>query len=464
MAREKTKNMTSGSPAKLIFMFMLPLVFGNLFQQMYSMVDTIIVGRYLGTEALAGVGSTGSVNYMIIGFCLGTCSGFSIPIAQCFGAKQYEELRRYVGNIIWLTAGLSAVFAVATVLLCKPILLAMNTPSDIFNYAYGYIVVIFAGIPATIFYNILAGLLRALGDSRTPLVFLMLASAINIGLDFALVMGTPMGVSGAALATVISQLVSGTACLIFIMKRFPILHVSRDDLKPRFSYMGHLCGMGVPMGLQCSITAIGGILLQSSVNGLGSVAVASIASANKLSAFFTCSYEGMGVAMSTYTGQNVGARKFDRLIPGLRAGMTIGSIYAIFSLLMLFFFGKTLVTLFVDPSETVIINNAFQFMMSNASCYIPLAAVNIFRLSVQGMGYSKLAIFAGFCEMAARGITGLCLVPAFGYGAACFANPLAWIAADIFLVPLYFRLVSRLRRENSSSEAAIPLETEKADT
>lgn len=447
--------MTSGSPLKLILRFTIPLILGNLFQQFYSMVDTIIVGQYLGENALGGVGSTGSLNYMIIGFCLGLCSGFAIPVAQRFGAKQYDELKRFVGNIIWLATAFSIVLAVATVLLCRPLLIAMNTPHENFQYAYQYIAIVFAGIPATIFYNLLAALVRALGDSKTPVFFLIIASFINIALDFLLVMGTPMGVAGAALATVVSQLISGVACLIFIIKKFDILHVARDDLKPRPAYMAELCNMGVPMGLQCSITAIGGVLLQTSVNGLGALAVASVAASGKLSAFFACSFDAMGVAMSTFAGQNIGARRYDRLSPGLRAAMLIGTIYSIAGFFLLLFWGRSLLTMFIDGSKTEILDNAYLFLMINAALYVFLAAVNIFRMLVQGMGYSKAAMFAGVFEMAARGFAGLVLVPIFGYIAACFANPLAWIMADLFLIPLYFHLLKGIKRRDMLESAEL---------
>ncbi len=221
-----TKDMTNGSPFGLILRFTVPLMFGNLFQQFYSMVDTIIVGKFLGKEALAAVGSTGSINFLIIGFCLGLCSGFAIPVSQQFGAKNFEALRRYVGNIIWLTIGASVVFTVLTVALCRPMLEWMNTPSDIIDGAYWYIVVIFAGIPAIFLYNIQAALLRALGDSRTPVIFLVIASFLNIGFDLLLVLVIPMGVVGAAVATVLAQLLSGVACFVFIVKKFPALHLS----------------------------------------------------------------------------------------------------------------------------------------------------------------------------------------------------------------------------------------------
>lgn len=439
--------MTEGSPFRLILKFTVPLIFGNLFQQLYSMVDTIIVGRFLGKEALAGVGSTGSVNYLIIGFCLGLCSGFAIPVAQRFGARNFEELRRFVGNILWLASGFGIGMTVLTVALCGPILQAMSTPADIFQNAYSYIVIIFAGIPATIFYNMLAGLLRALGDSRTPVMFLVLASVINIVLDLVLVLGTPMGVAGAALATVISQLVSGAACLVFIIRRFPILHVSRDDCRFRKAYARELCGIGVPMGLQCSITAIGGILLQSSVNALGSIAVASVAAASKLSMFFSCAFDAMGVSMSTYGGQNVGARKFSRIQPGLRSGMILETVYSLAAFAVILAFGRPLVTLFIDRSEAGIIEGAYQFLLINFSFYIALGAVNVFRLLIQGMGYSKVAMLAGVCEMVARGFVGLVLVPAFGFTAACFANPLAWVLADVFLIPMYVHILKGLKEQ-----------------
>lgn len=441
-----TKDMTHGSPAQLILKFTIPLIFGNLFQQFYSMVDTIIVGRFLGKGSLAAVGSTGSLNFLIIGFCLGLCSGFAIPVSQQFGAKNFEALRRFVGNIVWLTVGASVLFTVVTVLLCRPMLEWMNTPADIIDEAYLYIVIIFAGIPVIFLYNIQAALLRALGDSRTPVIFLMIASFLNIGLDLLLVLVIPLGVAGASIATVLAQLISGIACFIFIVKKFSTLHISRDDLKFRREYAMGLCSVGVPMGLQSSITAVGSILLQTSVNSLGSIIVAAVTAAGRLYMFFACAFDAMGIAMSTYGGQNIGARKIDRLSPGLRSAMIIGSVYSLLSLLIVWLFGKPLLTLFVDASETEIINDAYQFMITCVAFFIPLAAVNIFRLLIQGMGYSKIAIFAGVSEMIARGIMGLILVPIFGFTAACFAHPFAWVMADCFLIPVYFYIMRRLKK------------------
>ncbi|WOC31663.1 MATE family efflux transporter [Caproicibacterium argilliputei] len=439
-----TKDMTSGSPMNLLFHFTLPLIFGNLFQQLYSIVDAIVVGRFLGEKALAAVGSTGSLNFMIIGFCLGICSGFAIPIAQCFGAKQMEDLKRYVGNIIWLSVISAVVLTAVTVTFCRQILLAMNTPSDILESAYTFIVIIFAGIPATFFYNILASILRALGDSKTPVFCLVLSSVINIALDLLLIIVFPLGVAGAGIATVTAQLFSGFACLYFIRRRYAILRVSRDDVRPRGAYIKRLLAMGLPMGLQISITAIGSVILQVSVNALGSLAVAAMTAANKISCFFTCAYDALGVAMSTYGGQNVGARQKERLTPGLRAGLLIGVGYSILALLILILFGKPLASLFVSGSETEIISNAYECLVINAAFYIPLTGVNVFRLLIQGMGYSRVAVFAGVCEMTARALTGLFLVPVLGFTAACFASPIAWVLADCFLVPAYFHVLKQV--------------------
>ena len=319
MAKDSTKDMTVGSPMKLILGFSIPLLFGFLFQQFYSVVDTIIVGRFLGMNALAGVGATGSINFMIVGFCMGVCNGFAIPVAHKFGAKDYSGMRQFVANCAWLSLIFSAVMTVVVVALCRNILTWMKTPEDIFEDAYIYIVIIFIGIPATYLYNILSGIIRSMGDSRTPLYFLTLSSFLNIGLDLFCIVNLKMGVAGAAVATVVSQLISGILCLLYMYKKFEILHITREEWKMNFSHMKTLCGMGVPMGLQYSITAIGSVILQTAVNGLGSLAVASVTAGSKVGMFFCCPYDAMGSTMATYGGQNVGAKKLERLGEGLKS-------------------------------------------------------------------------------------------------------------------------------------------------
>ncbi|MEG0688291.1 MAG: MATE family efflux transporter, partial [Hungatella sp.] len=324
MAKKTTKDMTNGSPMKLILSFLIPMLFGLLFQQFYNMMDTIIVGKYLGVQALASVGSTGSINFMIIGFCMGICSGFSIPVAQKFGERNETALRRYVANGAWLALAFSIVMTGLVCFLCRDILIWMNTPEDIIDGAYSYIFVIFLGIPATYLYNLLSGTIRSLGDSTTPLFFLLISSVLNIILDLFTILVLGMGVAGAAWATVISQATSGILCLLYMRKKFDILKMQGDEWKPDRYAMRILCGMGIPMGLQYSITAIGSVILQTSVNSLGSIAVASVTAGSKISMFFCCPFDAMGATMATYGGQNIGARKPDRIDQGMKSCVLLG--------------------------------------------------------------------------------------------------------------------------------------------
>lgn len=444
MSTVLTKDMTTGSPMKLILGFATPLLFGFLFQQFYSVVDTIIVGQFLGLEALAGVGSTGSVNFMIIGFCMGVCNGFAIPVAHKFGARDYSGMRQFIANSMWLSGIFSIVMTAAVVLLCRNILTWMNTPEDIFEYAFVYIVIIFWGIPASYLYNLLSGIIRSMGDSRTPLMFLLLSSVLNIGLDLLCILTFRMGIAGAAIATVVSQLISGVLCLFYMKKKFEILEISKEEWKVNFSHMKVLCGMGVPMGLQYSITAIGGVILQTSVNSLGSVAVASVTAASRVSLFFSSPFDAMGSTMATYGGQNVGAKKLDRLGQGLRACSLLGIGYALVSFVVLFFFGNYFIALFVNDGGAEIMEGARQMLLTMSAFYIPLAFVNIIRFMIQGMGFSAFAVLAGVCEMVARALAGLLLVPWLGYTGACLASPLAWIFADAFLIPAYVHVRRKL--------------------
>ena len=422
MAKKQTKDMTTGSPVKLILSFLIPMLFGLLFQQLYNMVDTIIVGKYLGVNALAAVGSTGSINFMIIGFCIGVCSGFAIPVAQKFGEKNEVALRRFVANGGWLSLIFSVTMTAVVCVLCRNILIWMNTPEDIIDGAYSYIIIIFMGIPATYLYNILSGIIRSLGDSTTPLFFLLVSSVMNIILDFFTILVLHMGVAGAAWATVISQGVSGILCLLYMRKKFTILKMQGDEWKPDKNAMVTLCGMGIPMGLQYSITAIGSVILQTAVNSLGSVAVASVTAGSKISMFFCCPY-------------------------------------SVIALAGLWLFSDVVALLFVDAGETEILANTRQFLIANSLFYFPLALVNIVRFTIQGLGYSKFAIIAGVCEMAARSFVGFCLVPFFGYAAVCFANPIAWVAADLFLIPAYRYVMGRLRRLMGRNNPGMAAET-----
>ena len=271
-----TKDMTKGSPLRLILGFAFPMLLGMLFQQFYNLVDTMIVGKTLGVSALAGVGATSSINFMIIGFCMGICSGFAIPVAQQFGAGKYSELRKYVFNGYVCSAVFAVVMTILSVVFCAPILRLLNTPDDIFMHAYNYIVIIFAGIPTVFLYNIVSGIIRSLGDSKTPVYFLVLSSVINIALDFILILYVKMGVAGAGVATVVSQLIAGVGCTIYMYKKFDILKGTKQEKVISKKHISNLCFIGVPMGLQYSITAIGSTILQAAVNGLGSSYVAAM--------------------------------------------------------------------------------------------------------------------------------------------------------------------------------------------
>lgn len=439
--------MTIGSPVKLMLGFFFPMLFGLLFQQLYNMVDTMIVGKYLGVDALAAVGSTGSINFMIIGFCMGVCNGFAIPVAQKFGEKNFGELRRFVANGAWLSAGFAVAMTVTVCVLCRNILQWMNTPADILDGAYAYIFVIFLGIPATYLYNMVSGVIRSLGDSRTPLVFLIISSLLNVVLDLFTIVVLNMGVAGAAWATVISQAVSGIGCLFYMSRRFEVLQMTKEERKPDRNIMKVLCGMGVPMGLQYSITAIGSVVLQTAVNGLGSSAVASVTAGTKIGMFFCCPFDALGATMATYGGQNIGARRLDRISKGLRTAVVMGFAYSLIAFGVLYLFGNQLSLLFVDAEEVEILANSRLYLVINAAFYFPLALVNTVRFLIQGMGYSQVAVLAGVFEMAARTLVGFCLVPVVGYPAACFASPCAWVAADIFLIPCYLNIRKRLEKQ-----------------
>ena len=446
MAKGATKDMTEGPPLKLILGFFIPMLFGLLFQQLYNMADTIIVGKFLGGKALAAVGSTGSINFMIIGFCLGVCSGFAIPVAQKFGEKNMKALRRFVANSGWLAAIFAVVMTFAVCIFCRDILVLMQTPEDIIEGAYSYIFVIFLGIPATYLYNLLSCTIRSLGDSTTPLIFLVFSSVVNVLLDLFTILVLDMGVAGAGWATITAQAVSGILCLIYMRRKFTILKMDEEEWKPDRHYMKILCNMGIPMGLQYSITAIGSVILQTSVNSLGSMAVASVTAGSKISMFFCCPFDALGSTMATYGGQNVGARKLDRIDKGLKAGTLIGCIYAVAAFAVLLFMGQWVALMFVDPGETEILKNTQLFLIANSLFFIPLLGVNVVRFMIQGLGYPRLAILAGVCEMAARSFVGFCLVPLFGYLAVCIANPVAWIAADLFLIPAYRYVMKSLGR------------------
>ncbi len=452
-----TKDLTSGHPLKIIFGFALPVFFGYLFQQVYNIVDTIIVGQFLGVDALAAVGATGSLHFFIIGFCMGVCSGFAIPVSQRFGAKDFGAMRQFVFNAWLLIGALAAVLTVVTVIFCREMLELLETPRNIIDMSYSYFVIILAGIPVILFYNTLAGIIRALGDSKTPLYFLLISAVLNIILDLIFIAVFNMGIPGASLATVISQGVSGIMCFIYMRAKFEILRLKKEDRVVSAKRMATLTSIGVPMGLQYSITAIGSVILQWSVNILGSVYVAAMVTAQKISIFFSTPFDALGTTMATYGGQNVGAKRIDRLNSGLFWGCAIGFAWSLLALVVLYFFTDDMASLFMskdEPPEVVaeVIKNAFYALMANGCTYGLLTLVNVVRFMIQGMGFSHLAVFAGLAELVGRGFIAIALVPVFGFQGAVLASPLAWVLADAFLIPAYFSCRKKLIRtlENPS--------------
>lgn len=438
------KDMTEGKPIKLIFQFFIPLILGNLFQQLYNMVDSAIVGKFVGVNALAGVGATGSINFLIIGFATGVCGGFGIMFGQKFGARDYKGMRRYIANSYYLVAAISGILTPVTLLSCRQVLILMDTPPEILQDAYNYIIVIFSGICVTMLYNTVSAILRSIGDSRTPLYALIGSSIINIILDFVLVVGFQMGTMGAGIATVIAQGISGIICLIYMYRKYEILHFEKGEGRFEGIKAVHLLGLGIPMALQFSITAIGTIIIQSAVNGLGAAAVAAMSTGSKISMVFSGALEMLGMAMATYCSQNMGAKKYDRIKSGIWAGMILaaGACVVIISAILLL--GRSVTLLFLDADQTAIIEDALKFLRLNAFCYPLLGFLFILRNSLQGMGYSAISMLAGVSELIARTAVAFICVAPLGYMGICLANPAAWLMADVILIFSYMYAKKRI--------------------
>ena len=430
---------------KLIFDFWFPVLLGNLFQQVYNLVDSVIVGRFVGVNAFAGVSATGSLNFMIIGLLLGMCSGCAIPVAQAFGEGDPHAMRKYFANAIYLCGGLSVAMSVATVLLTPAILRWTGTPEDIFNEAYHYIVYIFGGMTAIMLYNLSSGVLRAVGNTRTPLYFLLLSCAVNVVLDLLFVVVFRMGVTGASLATVAAQLLSGVLCTWVIFKKYDVLRIRGEEWKLDPACMKRLSGMGLPMGMQFSITAVGSLIMQTAVNGLGSAAVAAIGAGSKIYTLFCCPFDAIGATIATWCGQNLGARRVDRVRLGVRLCMGIMSVYAVVALALVKLWGAPLIGLFITGSQAEIVAKALQYLDTVVLFFIPLLTIFVLRNALQGLGFSRVAMFAGLFELVGRAFVAFMLVRPYGFSGAILANPAAWIMADVLLLPAYLSAVRRLQ-------------------
>lgn len=446
-------DMTKGAPLRLILTFTLPLLLGNLFQQMYNLVDAVIVGTFLGIDALSAVNASASILFMVINFVIGVCCGFAIPIAQRFGAGDLSRMRRYTANAALLSAILAVMLTVVTALLCAQILTWLSTPENIFAGAYQYLFVIFLGIPCTILYNMSAATMRALGDSRTPFFFLAVSTVINIALDLLFIVVLRLGVSGAALATVIGQGVSGTLCLFFLLRKFTVLALQPGEGKPAWIYMRTLLSNGLPMGLQYSVTAIGLMMLQSAVNLLGDVAVSAYAVVSKVQQLFLCPFDALGTAMATYCGQNIGALAYERIYRGLKQSILVGFAYAALAALILCTLGGSIVTGLFGLTDATVIACARQFLICTSLFYWLLSPLNTIRYSIQGVGFSTFAVLAGVCELVGRGMVSRVVTPRVGFVGICFTDPTAWVAACLFLIPAFFYVMRRVQRDVDAQQS-----------
>ena len=439
MDKNLTKDMTTGNPVKLILLFSIPLLIGNIFQQFYSMVDTIIVGRFVGVDALAAVGSTGSMAFLINGFVVGLSSGFCVLISQRFGAKDEDGLKKATSSALVLSLIATIIVTIISMVSARPLLTLMNTPDNIINDAYTYIIIIYAGTIATVAYNILASILRALGDSKTPLYFLIIASILNIVLDIVFIVNFNMGVAGAAYATIISQAVSSILCLIYTYKRYKILRLKKEDFEVKKRvYIKHL-KIGIPMALQFSITALGIMTVQGALNVFGSTVIAAYTAASKVLQIVMQPAITFGVTMATYCGQNLGARNYERIKEGVKKCIQISIVTSIIAGLILVFGGKFFVGLFISNPDAAILAYAQECLNYAAIFFIPLGLIFIYRNALQGMGESFVPMMAGAYELIARAIVAFTLPKFIGYTGICLSDPIAWLAAAIPLGLYYHK-------------------------
>lgn len=435
-------DMTVGNPMKIIFGFTLPIFIGNVFQQFYNMADAVIVGKFVGNKALAAVGSTGTIMFLIYGFVVGMTAGFTVLTAQKFGAGDMKGMRKTVAGAGILSFVVGALLTILFMAFMKPLLIFMNTPSDIFADAYSYIMIVSGGILAQMLYNLLSSILRALGNSKLPLVFLIISALLNIVLDLVFIVGFGMGAKGAAVATVIAQGVSGVLCLFYIIAKIPILHLKREDLDVGSTIYKNQLRIGVPMALQYSITAIGTMMVQSSLNILGSTLVAAYTAAGKIEQVVTQAYVAMGTTMATYAAQNMGAGSVKRIREGFKACTVIGVVYSFVAAGFIMTVGKYMTYLFVSEDVDIIMNSVDIYLKCIGIFFIPLAVVNIYRNGIQGLGYGLLPMMAGVAELIGRGVVAVIAGAKRSYPGVCLAGPAAWVLAGGLLIVMYYFIMN----------------------
>lgn len=439
--------MTTGSPAKLIIRFMIPMFLGNLFQQFYNVVDSIVAGQFLGVQALAAIGSTGSLMFFVIGWLNGLTSGFAIMVAQCFGAKKEDRMRHYVAMSVYLSVAFALVMTIGLTLANEPILRLMNYSEEIMPEVKAYMGIIYAGLLVTVAYDALSAFLRALGDSRSPLYFLMISAGINVFLDIVFIVVMGMGVEGCAYATVIAQAISAFCCFIYIVKKYPILHLKKEDFRYSWNSVKKLLGLGIPMALQFSITAIGTIIVQGAVNVYGETYMAGFSAAGKLQNILTTVFVAFGATVATYVGQNRGAGRIDRVREGVRCTQYMILAWSVIVMILMFFFGKYMTCIFVNSSETDVLAVSVEYFHTVFWCYPFLGSIFLYRNTLQGMGYGLVPMMGGIFELAARTIIVLLVAGRTSFRGVCLADPAAWIAALIPLVPYYIYIMRKQKQK-----------------
>ena len=446
---EAVKDLTEGEPAKLIFLFTLPLIAGNIFQQLYGFVDTLIVGRFLGVNALAAVGCTGSLMFLMLGFVMGLTSGLSIYTGQRFGAKDEVGIRQSVVACTIISLISSLILTALGVTFCKNLLILMDTPPEIMDGAYSFISIIYGGMIGFVMLQMQTNIVRALGDSKMPTVIQAATLTINIILEPIAIIGLNGGIPGAALATIVSLVLGNIICFIYIKKKVPILHTHREDWTFDKKVLWEHLRIGLPMGFQSSIIAIGAVVLQGALNGLGAIAVAATSAAMRVDSIAVMPMMSFGVAMAAYTAQNYGARKFARITEGVKKCIYMSCSFSVVVAAFIIAFGPDIMYLFVGEGNEQIIEYGQQFFIINSSCFWILSLLFIFRFTLQGLGQSVVPTVAGFMELIMRIAAAVFLVDIFGYAGACVASPLAWIGACVPLAIAYFMTRKELRRAHA---------------
>lgn len=443
------KDLTAGNPAQLIFYFTLPLLAGNVFQQLFGFVDTLIVGRFLGVEALAAVGCTGSLMFLMLGFIGGMTSGFSICTGQSFGAKDFDGVRRSAAICIALSFAASIVLTIIGVTFCRDLLIAMDTPPEILDGAYSFIVIIYGGVIMFVFLQMLTNLIRALGDSKMPTVIQATTLCINILLEPIAIIWLGLGIPGSAAATIVALILGNILCIVHIKRRVPYLHVRREDFNFDKKFLLEHMRIGLPMGFQSSIIAIGAVVLQVALNGLGSIAVAAFAAAHRVDGIAIMPMMSFGIAMAAYTAQNFGAKQFGRIVDGVKKCILMSCSFSVLVAVFNIYFGADIIELFVGAEAVQVIEYGRVFLIVTSVCYWALALLFIFRFTLQGLGQSFIPTVAGVVELLMRIAAAIFLVDWLGYLGACLAAPMAWIGALLPLAVAYFITARKLSRSEN---------------